>query len=65
MAAKYREVIPVYIKDYVNLERCAAWASTPLSLTIRGKARAPLSLTVKRKASTPFSRWGHDGKTLQ
>ena len=24
VAAKYREVIPVYIKDYVNLERFAA-----------------------------------------
>ena len=34
VAAKYREVIPVYIKDYVNLERFAAWASTPLSLTM-------------------------------
>jgi len=24
VAAKYREVIPVYINDYVNLERFAA-----------------------------------------
>jgi hypothetical protein len=24
VAAKYREVIPVYIKDYINLERFAA-----------------------------------------
>ena len=55
MAAKYREVIPVNIKDYVNLERFAAWASTPLSLTVKRKASTPLSLTIKKKAPAPLS----------